>query len=86
MRFSSFLDFLLPAAQLVTQKDDPLQPLTICAPGINATFIGYGATLTHLFVNDRVGVPRDVAVGYDTPGEYVRDTETSHTYFGAIVG
>ncbi|GFZ47463.1 hypothetical protein JCM24511_05207 [Saitozyma sp. JCM 24511] len=86
MRFSSFLDFLLPASQLAISSSDPLQPLTISAPGINATFIGYGATLTHLFVNDREGLPRDVAVGYDTPAEYVRDTETKHTYFGAVVG
>jgi hypothetical protein len=86
MRFSSFLDFLLPVSQLAIYASDPLQPLTISAPGINATFIGYGATLTHLFVNDRDGQPRDVAVGYDTPAEYVRDTETKHTYFGAVVG
>lgn len=65
---------------------DPLQPLTIYAYGINATFIPRGATITHLYVHDRQNVPRDVIVGYDDPADYPKDTATSHTYFGAIVG
>lgn len=59
---------------------------TISAPGINASFIPYGATLTNLFVPDKNGNPQDVVLGYDTGAAYLRDTETNHTYFGAIVG
>ena len=59
---------------------------TISAPGINASFIPYGARLTNLFVPDRNGAPQDVVLGYDSGATYLNDTETDHTYFGAVVG
>ena len=59
---------------------------TISAPGINASFIPYGARITNLFVNDRKGDPQDVVLGYDDGTAYLNDTETVHTYFGPIVG
>lgn len=59
---------------------------TISAPGINASFIPYGATLTNLFVLDKNGHPQDVVLGYDSGTTYLNDTETDHTYFGAVVG
>ena len=59
---------------------------SIFAPGINASFIPYGATLTNLFVPDKDGNPQDVVLGYDTGTAYLHDTETNHTYFGAVVG
>lgn len=59
---------------------------TISAPGINASFIPYGATLTNLFVPDKDGNPQDVVLGYDSGTAYLNDTETDHTYFGAVVG
>jgi len=59
---------------------------TISAPGINATFIPYGARLTNLYVNDKNGSPQDVVLGYDDATQYLNDTETVHTYFGPIVG
>ena len=59
---------------------------TISAPGINASFIPYGARLTNLFVPDRNGTPQDVVLGYDSGTTYLNDTETDHTYFGAVVG
>lgn len=59
---------------------------TITAPGINASFIPYGATLTNLFVLDKNGIPQDVVLGYDSGTAYLHDTETNHTYFGAVVG
>ena len=59
---------------------------TISAPGINASFIPYGARLTNLFVNDRNGNPQDVVLGYDNGTAYLNDTETVHTYFGPVVG
>ena len=59
---------------------------TITAPGINASFIPYGATLTNLFVSDKNGIPQDVVLGYDSGTAYLHDTETNHAYFGAVVG
>ena len=59
---------------------------TISAPGINASFIPYGARLTNLFVPDKNGNSQDVALGYDSGTAYLNDTETDHTYFGAVVG
>ncbi|ORY26252.1 aldose 1-epimerase [Naematelia encephala] len=88
MRFFSSLPFLsavLPASFL-GNNDDAIKPLTISAQGINATFIGHGARLTHLFVNDRDEKPRDVVVGYDDPAQYLIDTATSRTFYGSIVG
>ena len=59
---------------------------TISAPGINASFIPYGARLTNLYVNDKNGSPQDIVLGYDDSNQYLTDTETNHTYFGPIVG
>lgn len=59
---------------------------TIEADGIKANFIEYGARITHLYVKDRNNVDRDVVLGYDSGQEYIKDSETVHTYFGAIVG
>ncbi|USW49082.1 Putative aldose 1-/Glucose-6-phosphate 1-epimerase, galactose mutarotase-like domain superfamily [Septoria linicola] len=65
---------------------DPFQKYELSAQGINATFIPYGARLTSLLVNDKDGNPQDVAVGYDEGARYLQDTETNHTFFGAVVG
>jgi aldose 1-epimerase len=65
---------------------DPFQPYTIRAENITATVIPYGARLTSLLVPDRDGQLQDVVVGYDNPREYLHDTQTAHTYFGAVVG
>lgn len=59
---------------------------TISAPGINATFIPYGARLTSLIVNDKNGDPQDIILGYENAEDYLKDTETAHTYYGVIVG
>ena len=60
------------------------QKYTITAPGIKASFIGYGARLTNLLVHDKNGKMQDVVLGYDDPLHYVHDTENEHTYFGAV--
>lgn len=65
---------------------DAFKAYTISAEGINATFIPYGARLTHLYVPDKNGNPQDVAVGYDEGARYLEDSETNHTFFGCIVG
>ena len=74
------------ACQVALAQNIPtnLQKHTITAPGINASYIGYGARLTNLFVADKDGAPRDVVLGYDQGSQYVNDTEHEHTYFGAV--
>ena len=64
----------------------PFTKYTISAPGINASFIPYGARITNLYVNDKDGNPQDVVLGYDNGTQYLHDTETVHTYFGPVVG
>lgn len=59
---------------------------TIKAENITATLIPYGARLTSLLVPDRDGNINDVVVGYDDPKEYLHDSETNRTFFGAVVG
>ncbi len=53
---------------------------------LKAHFINYGATLTHLFVNDKQGVSRDVVLGFDDPQDYIRVGQAQNPYFGCIVG
>jgi len=65
---------------------NPFQKYNLEADGIKASFIPYGARLTNLYVKDKNGAWQDVAVGYDSGREYLTDTETNHTYFGAVVG
>lgn len=67
-------------------SSDPFKKYTISAEGINATFIPYGARLTNLFVFDKNNKSRDVVLGYDNPHAYLNDSETVHTFFGAVVG
>lgn len=58
----------------------------LSADGIRASFIPYGARLTNLYVKDKNGAWQDIVVGYDTGIQYLHDSETNHTYFGAVVG
>lgn len=66
--------------------DDPFRLYTINAENITVKLIGYGARVTSLLVPDRSGNVQDIVVGYDDPKQYLHDTETNHTYFGAVVG
>ncbi|KAI7286331.1 galactose mutarotase-like protein [Hortaea werneckii] len=65
---------------------NPFEKVHLSAKGINASFIPYGARLTNLFVKDKGGDYQDVAIGYDDGEQYLNDTLTDHTFFGAIVG
>ena len=73
---------------LAAAQTDPFEKHTISASdaSINATFLAYGATLTNLYVLDKSGNPQDIAVGYDEGSQYYADSQTNHTYFGAVVG
>nr|WP_260599907.1 aldose epimerase family protein [Sphingomonas sp. ZFBP2030] len=50
--------------------------------GVSATLIGYGASLQALVMPDRNGHKADIALGYDTIGDYVAKPQ----FFGATVG
>jgi aldose 1-epimerase len=52
------------------------------ANGIVATVMTLGATLESLIVPDRNGMPDDVVLGHDTPGEYL----AQRNFFGVSVG
>ncbi|KAK4938164.1 hypothetical protein LTR10_021323 [Elasticomyces elasticus] len=69
-----------------TGPANPFQVYTLTAQNITAKFIPYGARITSLLVQDRNGNYQDVVTGYDDPTQYLRDTETNHTYFGPVVG
>ena len=76
----------LPSSTSNSSTVDPFKVYTITAENITAKLIPYGARLTSLLVPDRDGNEQDVVVGYDDPKDYVKDTETDHTFFGAVVG
>lgn len=65
---------------------DPYEKYTISAPGINASFIAYGARLTNLYVPDKNGTMQDVVLGYDEGSQYRENDLTVHTYLGPVVG
>ena len=67
-------------------SSSPFTPYTIRADNITATVVPYGARLTSLLVPDVTGKLQDVVVGYDDPHQYLIDSETNHTFFGAVVG
>jgi len=52
------------------------------AGGLTAEITNYGGIVKSLYVPDRNGKARDIVLGYETVGEYIKDTP----YFGAIVG
>lgn len=90
----SSISTLLVAASTLASAASPFPPFsgnpfekyTLSAQGISGSFIPYGARVTNLYVNDKNGKAQDVVIGYDTGAEYLKDTETNHTYFGAVVG
>lgn len=85
---------LLAASSLVSASNPAFPPFSgdrfrkynLSANGIKASWIPYGARLTNLYVKDNKGAWQDIVVGYDTGKQYLHDTETNHTYFGAVVG
>ena len=51
--------------------------------GMEITMSDLGAVLTRVIVPDQEGHPRDVVLGYESPEEYRKNT---NTYFGSTVG
>lgn len=96
LRPSLFSGIALALSSVVLAQDNytlpangstsPFELFTIKAANITATLIPYGARLTSLLVPDNNGVQQDIVVGYDDPHQYLIDSETNHTFFGAVVG
>ncbi|KLO14301.1 galactose mutarotase-like protein [Schizopora paradoxa] len=86
MLLSGLLVGLLALRTLAASDPDPFETLTIKAPdgSITANFIRAGAHITNLFVKDKVGVFRDIILGYDDRSLYLSDP--AHPYFGPVVG
>lgn len=51
--------------------------------GMEITMSDLGAVLTRVIVPDQEGHPRDVVLGYESPEEYRKNT---NTYFGSTIG
>ncbi|KAJ5950262.1 Aldose 1-/Glucose-6-phosphate 1-epimerase [Penicillium vulpinum] len=75
-----------PSASPAGVNADHFKTYTIKAENITAKLVPYGARLTSLLVPDRNGNVQDVIVGYDDPKEYLHDSQTNRTFFGAVVG
>lgn len=92
MHLKSYLPVALLGVPALAQSPtpspsaDPFKVYTISAENITAKLIPYGARLTSLLVPDRHGKPQDIVVGYDDPKDYLKDTNTNHTFFGSVVG
>ncbi|KAJ5858211.1 hypothetical protein N7455_009105 [Penicillium solitum] len=81
-----FVPIALSQSSPTASSVDPFKVFTISADNITAQFIPYGARLISLLVPDRDSNVQDIVVGYDDPRQYLEDTQTSHTYFGAVLG
>lgn len=63
--------------------------LTNNVPGMNVSFIPYGATLTNFYVPGKDGASYDVALGFDDTTQYCAamvNGSAAHPYFGAAIG
>lgn len=82
--------FLLPAlilpllAHASIPEPDSSGKYHLTAPGLKASFITYGASLTNLIVPDHEGKERDVALGYDLASDYYPPNHNPH--YGGIPG
>ena len=74
------------AQNATSTTSSPTTLYTIQAENITAVILPYGARLQSLLVPDRNGKEQDVAVGHDTGEDYITDSKTNNTYFGAVVG
>jgi aldose 1-epimerase len=86
LQAASLVSCLTSVLAQTPTSSSPFTECTLTAENITAKYIPYGARLTSLLVPDRSGNVQDVVVGYDNATQYLTDTETNHTYFGAVVG
>ncbi|KAK0389154.1 hypothetical protein NLU13_2729 [Sarocladium strictum] len=91
MKWFAFLAGAAVASAAESQKSgspfpsfsgNPFRNYNISAKGITASFVPFGARMTHMWVPDRDGKPQDIVVGYDNAEDYT----TQRNFFGSIVG
>ena len=73
-------------AQSTATTSSPYALYTLSIQNLTAVFTPFGGRLTSLIVADRNGNDQDVVTGYDNGTQYLQDSNTNRTYFGAIVG
>lgn len=56
----------------------------IVGEGIMASFVPYGASISNLVVRDRLGIERDVVMGFDNAVSYTMDK--AHPHLGGVPG
>lgn len=54
----------------------------ISAPGIQALFVPYGASISNPFINDSYGIERDIVMGFDNASYYSIDRQ--HPHLGGV--
>lgn len=54
--------------------------------GMRVRVLTYGGIVQSIEVPDRAGRTADVALGYKTVADYVKDQNNQNTYFGALIG
>lgn len=57
---------------------------TIEGINIRASFVPYGASISNLFLNDSLGIERDIVGGWDNASYYTIDKQ--HPHFGGVPG
>ncbi|KAF9953700.1 hypothetical protein BGZ72_005215 [Mortierella alpina] len=82
---------LVQQHELVVTPEDPANTNAenkSTATKLSATILTYGATLTHLWCQDRWGQPQDVVLGFDHWEDYPDFGQLGELdpYFGAIIG
>lgn len=65
------------AVKVVTLRNDR---------GMAVRVLTYGGTLQSIQVPDRDGKVRDIVLGFDNLGQYLKDVAEGHLYFGAMIG
>ncbi|KAK4198477.1 putative aldose 1-epimerase [Triangularia verruculosa] len=77
---------LTPAlsAPSFTGEPDSTGKYWLFAPGISASFIPYGASISNLIIKDKHGIDRDIVLGFDNASYYSLDPV--HPHFGGVPG
>lgn len=84
MRLFALALFPILAFSSKVPKPDKAGKYHLKAPGITASFIPYGASLTNLWVPSKSGKLLDITLGFDTAREYHEDP--IHAHFGGVPG
>ncbi|KAK4644738.1 hypothetical protein QC761_307540 [Podospora bellae-mahoneyi] len=72
------------SAPSFTGEPDSSGKYWLFAPGITASFIPYGASISNLFITDKNGIDRDIVLGFDNATYY--SVDPVHPHFGGVPG